>query len=77
MQEIKEDVPNESNKCEIGIPKGSLQCFSFTLVLAVYGLAGVGGDPVSQNRRVALLQGYGQVTPLVPQKRLNCNSSRL
>ena len=45
-------------------------CLTLTLVLAVYGLAGVGGDPVPQNRRVAALQGYGQVTPLVPHSKL-------
>ena len=46
------------------IPKDSLKCSSFTLVLAVYGLAGVGWDPVPQDRRVPALQGDGQATPL-------------
>ena len=50
MRETKKDIPKES-----------LKCLSFTLVLAVYGQAGVGGDPVPQDRRVAVLQGYGQV----------------
>ena len=40
---------------------------SFTLVLAIYGQARVGGDPVPQDGRVPALQGDGQAAPLVAQ----------
>ena len=36
-------------------------------MLAVYGQARVGGDPVPKDDRVSPLQGDGQAAPLVPQ----------